>query len=111
MLAKHRALHGGLRASQHPCHVVTKTQILTLQNLSLRRVCLASTLQGSAVDEIQDNAVGQLLSILVRGVRCAEVAEVEALHNALLIMLGGAEDEISHRVDLDPSSLPKLLQN
>jgi hypothetical protein len=81
---------------------------LTLQNLSLRHICLASTLKGSAINEIQNDTVGQLLSVLVWWIWRAEVAQVEALHNTLLIVLGRAEDEISHGVDLDPSSFPQL---
>jgi hypothetical protein len=33
---------------------------------------------------------------------------MEALDDALLIVLRGAEDEVAHSVDLDPSSFPEL---
>lgn len=60
---------------------------LTLQNLSLRNVGFARALQCPSVDEVEDYAVGQLLSVLVGWVRGAELAEVEALDDALLVGL------------------------
>lgn len=83
---------------------------LTLQNLGLRCVCLARALQRSAINKVQDNTVGQLLSVLVWRVWGAEVAEVETLDDSLLVVLGRAEDKVAHGIDLDPSSLPELVQ-
>ena len=60
---------------------------LTLQNLGLRRVCLARALQRSAINKVQDDAVGQLLSVLIWRVWSAEVAEVETLDDSLLVVL------------------------
>ena len=67
----------------------------TLQNLGLRNVRLACALQGSSVHEIKHYAVGKFLTILVRWVWGAEVAKVEALDDALLVMLRGAEDKVA----------------
>lgn len=82
----------------------------TLQNLSLPNVRLACALQGTPVHEIQDHAVGKFLAILVRRVRCAEVAEMESLDNSLLVVFRRAEDEVAQGVNFDPSSFPKLQQ-
>jgi hypothetical protein len=75
--------------------------------MSLRHVRLASALQCPAVDKVEDNAVGQLLTILIRWVWRAELAEVEALDDALFVGLGGAQDEVARRVDLNPSAFPE----
>lgn len=60
---------------------------LTLQNMRLRTICLARALQRPPVDKVEHDTVWQLLSILIWGIRRAEVAEVEAPDNALFIRL------------------------
>jgi hypothetical protein len=81
---------------------------LTLQNLSLRNVRLARTLQASPVDEVKHDAVRKLLPVLVWRVWRTEVAQVEALDDALLVVLRRAEDKVARGVDFDPSSFPEL---
>jgi len=76
--------------------------------MGLPNVRLASALQGPSIDEVEDNTVGKLLSILVRGVWGAEVAQMEALSHALFIVLRGAEDKVARAVDFNPSAFPEL---
>jgi hypothetical protein len=73
MQARHRVLLGELKGG---LVTVVSSMVggLTLQNLGLRNVRLARTLQRPSVDEVQHHAVWQLLSVLVGWVRCAELA-------------------------------------
>jgi hypothetical protein len=59
-----------------------------LEDLRLSHVSLGSALEGSTVDEVKHHAVGQLLSVLIRRVGCAEFAQVEALGNTFRLLLG-----------------------
>ena len=106
--ARHRALLARLDNQLAYIRCRCLWVALTLQNLSLRNVCLTGTLQTSSIDEVKNNAIRKLLSILVWGVWRAEVAEVEALSDALLVVLRGAEDEVAQSVDFDPASFPEL---
>jgi hypothetical protein len=81
---------------------------LTLQDVGLHSACLTRALQSSAVDEIENDTVGQLLSILVGSIRSVEVGEVEALGDTLLVGFRWTQDEIAHRVNLNPSAFPEL---
>lgn len=58
---------------------------LTLQHVGLQGRGLACTLQRPAINEVQYNAVGKLLSILIRRVRRLELSEVETLGNTLRV--------------------------
>jgi hypothetical protein len=104
--ARRRALLGGLDRRVSYC-ISGWTEGLTLQNLGLRNVRFARTLQRSAVDKIEHYAVGQLLSVLVGWIRCAELAEVEALNYALFVGPRRAEHEVAQAINLYVSTLPQ----
>lgn len=91
----HHALLLRLFHRQLSLHTQGHFKKLTLQHLRLRRIRLTRTLQRPSVTKIQHHAIRQLLAVLVRWIRGAELAEVEALDDSLFVGARGAEDEVA----------------
>jgi hypothetical protein len=89
----------------------TATSSLTLQNLRLRSVRLTRTLECSSVQKVENNTIRHLLTVLVGRVWGAEVAQMEALNDSLLIVFRRAEDEVTYVVYFDPPAFPELKRN
>jgi hypothetical protein len=79
-----------------------------LQDLSLHGGGFTCTLQCSAVNEVQYNAVGKLLLVLIRRVWRLEFSEVEALSDALWVRYRRTQDKVAQSIGLNESAFPKL---
>ena len=89
------------RARKHMLVAITllgQGDILTVQDTRLTRPVLASNLKTAAIDEVENNAVGQLLNLDIRYVRLAELAHVVALGalgGTAALSRESAEDEVA----------------
>jgi len=63
--------------------------------MSLQGSGLACTLERPAINEVQYDTVGKLLSILVGRVGCLKISEVEALGDTLGVRYRGAQDKVA----------------
>ena len=75
--------------------------------LSLSR--LTSTLKGASIEEIQQDAIRQLLSVFIRETRCFELGHVVTFGHVTTarVNIRWREDQIAFFVDPDKSSLPE----
>lgn len=59
----------------------------TLQHLRLGNVGFTSALECASIDEVEDDTIRKLLSILIRSIGRSEFGEMEALRYALRLLV------------------------
>jgi hypothetical protein len=81
-----------------------------MDDLPVCHAIFACDLEGSAVHKIQQNRVGEFLTVEIRYVGKLEVLKRVSLRNCLLMFhrLWNGEDDIAGVVDFDDATFPEL---